>query len=84
MEPMVIRAVIQKLVGNIDPVADSAIDAERLENLKTLCKVLFEFVVDIDRIGNMSRNSPYASEKEIGQFANKFIVETLEIHEKND
>ncbi len=56
-----IMQVIDKLVGKIDPCADSSIDSKRIKNLKVYLAVLEEMhgnVVDILRVHH---DSPYGS-----------------------
>lgn len=45
--------VLDKLIGETEPVADSAIDAERFDNLETLISVVSELLA---RIGEVSRS----------------------------
>jgi hypothetical protein len=39
MDAVDIETVVMKLVGPVDPVGDSRIDADRLDNLKALCNL---------------------------------------------
>lgn len=45
--------VIDKLIGETEPIADSAIDAQRFDNLETLISVTSELLA---RIGEVSRS----------------------------
>lgn len=65
--------VVKKLIGNITPVADSAIDSQRLENMKAMCELLRQIFEDVDDVACRYRNSLYSSQKEVGQYANKFL-----------
>ena len=67
--------VIKKLIGDIVPVADAAIDRERLENMKAMCELLRQIFEDVDDIAYRYRNSQYGSQKEVGQYANKFLLD---------
>ena len=65
--------VVKKLIGDITPVADAAIDCRRLENMKSMCELLRQMFEDVDDIAYRYRSSPYSSQKEVGQYANKFL-----------
>ena len=63
--------VLKKLVGNINPVADSAIDRERFENLKLFLEVFEEMHTMIDDISHAWRDTPYGSVKPFVDACNK-------------
>lgn len=64
--------VVRKLNGPIDPAADSAIDDKRFQNLKQYCLLAEKMLFDIWEVAK-SKDSPYASAKEMGEHANKFL-----------
>lgn len=71
LTPRQIYDILIAIVGPVDPVADSAIDHDRLENLRSL-----EEVADImnDTILSIaSNNSPYGSVRTARDEANKWV-----------
>lgn len=76
--------VIDRLIGETEPIADSAIDAERFDNLETLISVTSELLA---RIGEVSRSglSAYCSaekcivraQKALKGFAEDIILNML-------
>lgn len=69
--------VVNKLVGRIHPVADAAIDSQRMESMKSMCELVRDLLLEIDYVAYSYRQSPYGSAKEIGVYADKFIKETI-------
>lgn len=69
--------VVNKLVGPITPVADSAIDSIRIENLKSYCRVVDKMLFEIQRVAT-NEDSGFASAKLMGQYASKFLKEVKE------
>lgn len=76
--------VIDKLIGETEPIADSAIDAERFDNLETLISVTAELLA---RIGEVSRSDLMAygsaekcivrAQKALKSFAEDIILNML-------
>lgn len=58
-----ILEVINKLIGNINPVADASIDRERIENLKLFIDVFDEMHTMIDDIPYRWKDTHYGSVK---------------------
>lgn len=72
--------VVKKLIGPIEPVGDSHIDAERLENLKVACDLVDKLVQDINAVA-FSVGDHMASVKAAKNYADGFIRLTLCITE---
>ena len=68
-----IYAIIEKLTGKIKPVGESNEDRNRLKNLETFIEVFQRMHIEIDDIAYRYSESPYASEKAIGEKASKHI-----------
>lgn len=68
-----IYKVIEKLVGQLDPIADSRIDADRRENLKIFIDVFEKMHTKIDSVAWDNKDSPYGSVKETVALANKAL-----------
>ena len=64
--------VVTKLFGEIIPIADSAIDGERLENLYDYA-VLAERLINDLYCAASFKNSPYGSAQKIGEAAERHI-----------
>jgi hypothetical protein len=69
--------VVRKLIGPIDPYAESAIDAKRFENLKEMCLLANKILFDINQVANHSE-SGFASVKKAGEYAQKFLNDIKE------
>lgn len=64
--------IVQKLIGNINPVGDSSRDKERFENLKMMCNLVEDLVDEIQYV-TRSKNSYESSVKFAGECAQKFL-----------
>lgn len=73
MKEVEIIKVIEKLIGDIEPVADSSIDRQRKENLEKYFDVFWHMYTEIKWIANRHKDSPYSSQKELGQMCDKFL-----------
>jgi hypothetical protein len=71
MEKETILEVIKKLIGPIEPVADSAIDAVRENNLTLFIAVFDEMHTMIDDIAYRYTDSPYASQRRLAAMCNE-------------
>lgn len=69
---MEIIDVVRKLVGPIEPVADSAIDDSRMRNLQQYCLLAEKMLFDIWQVSK-TKDSHFYSMKEIGEHAYKFL-----------
>lgn len=65
--------VVTKLCGRVEPQGDASIDADRFENMEKFIGVFREMHKVIDEVAYRYQNSPYASEKRIGELASKQI-----------
>jgi hypothetical protein len=71
--------IVQKLIGNIQPLGDSSRDPERFENLKAMCELVNNLVTAIDDVAYQYSESHEYSVKEMGQYADNFLTKTLGI-----
>ena len=69
--------VLDNLVGNINPQGETNIDNNRFENLKTLTEVLEHYHQEIYNVSYKKNRSEY-SIKRAGDFADKFITDSVE------
>jgi len=77
---MTYTEIVKKLVGNIQPAGASHIDVERFENLKEMCKLVNELVIEIDNV-SCQEDRPEHSIKMMGEYAHNFLSKTLGITE---
>lgn len=61
MSKEIVLEVINKMIGEIDPVADSSIDSKRLENITLFIQVLDEMHAMIYNIPNRWKDTNYGS-----------------------
>lgn len=71
-----------KLNGEISLIGDSQEDELRLIHLKNLCKLVNDLVIEIDNIAYDNKNSWEFSKKNSGEYAYKFLNNTLGIKEE--
>ena len=63
--------VVTKLCGRVEPQGDAAIDTDIFENMEKFIGVFREMHKVIDEVAYRYKDSPYASEKRIGELADK-------------
>lgn len=71
--------IINKLIGSITPYGDSQIDKERFENLKQMCNLVEDLILQIDEVSYKYEDYHQNSIKEMSDYANKFLTENLGI-----
>jgi len=70
--------IVKKLIGNIQPAGAAHIDPERFENLKTMCDLVNDLVVEIDEVAQKVYSHEH-SVKQMGRYANDFMKNDLGI-----
>ncbi len=73
--------IVNKLIGNIEPIGDTTIDCERFENLKLYCELINEMVRRIDDVVCSNMDSSLASVKRSNDYISDFLTNTLKIEE---
>ena len=83
MESEIIVDVVMRLVGNVNPVADTTVDAERKENLNKLISVVGELMAEIIKVASISESySRFASVEEARNVALAYLKElSVDINE---
>ena len=71
---MSIEQIIEKLVGNINPVGETNTDEVRFENLITMCGVVQELIGKIEDVAKEKDRYEY-SIKKAGNYAHDFLCE---------
>lgn len=79
MEKFTAEEIITKLIGPINPVGKSEVDAERFENLKAMCELVNTLVTNIDHVSYHYRNDYETSIKNASEYAGNFLTKTLGI-----
>jgi len=72
---MTIHEIVKKLIGAINPVGDTGMDNDRLENLKAMTRLINDLLVDIVIVATENKDRQEYSRKKAGEFANKFLDE---------
>lgn len=84
MNSETITEVVKKLVGEIQPYGAShigLIDDKRFENLKTMCEVVNNLVIEIDRVAYENKDRQEFSMKQMADYASNFMTNTLGVAE---
>lgn len=69
---MDIYEVVKKLIGPVDPVGDSSIDAERFENLMVLASLVEDLVGDLSLVAS-GKTSGMGSFQKAGRYSSDFL-----------
>jgi hypothetical protein len=69
---MDMHEVVEKLTGKIEPIGESNTDEERFENLKILCNLVENLLIDIDQVRRFSICSEF-SRKRAGEYVTKWL-----------
>lgn len=69
--------VIKKLLGPIDPIGDSQVDADRYENLLATTHLVDKLLFDINQVSRFATHSAH-SIAHAGKWAQNFIQEIKE------
>jgi hypothetical protein len=73
--------IVEKLIGEIKSIGESNTDEIRFENLVNMCNLVNNLIVEIDNMAYLNMNRKEASMNKAGQYAYKFLFETLNIKE---
>lgn len=73
--------VVKKLIGSIQPSGSSHIDFQRFENLKEMCNLVKELIVEIDYVAH-NKDRQELTMKEMGEYAHNFLTNTIGITEQ--
>ncbi len=65
--------VVKKLIGDISPSGDAAIDEKRFENLKAMCELMDEIHTAIDSVAYNNRHAHQASVKRSVAYVDEFL-----------
>ena len=73
MNVEIILEVLNKLIGEINPVGETNIDNERFNNLMTLCSVTESLLYQITQNSIDNKDRSEYSIKRSGEYANEFL-----------
>ena len=73
--------IVNKLIGNINPIGKTEIDKERLKNLKEMCELVNDLVTQIDTVSYNCKDRQEHSMKIAGEYAHNFLTNILGIKE---
>lgn len=71
--------IVNKLIGPINPVGNSGIDAGNFENLKQMCELVESLIVQIDNVYNINKDSYEHSVKVSAEYASNFLTNRIGI-----
>jgi hypothetical protein len=78
---MDLNEIVKKLVGKINPVGETTTDNERFENLRVLCDLVENLIIDIDNVNYQNKQSHEYSVKRAAEYADNFLTKTIGITE---
>ena len=64
--------IVMKLTGPVDPIGDSRIDADRMENLKALLDLTDRLLTKIDEVATDNKDRVEWSMKQAGELCDKW------------
>lgn len=73
---MDLHEIAKKLVGSITPIGESNTDDERFKNLKEMCGLVENLIMDIEDMAFANRDAHEFSVKRAKEYADKFIEST--------
>lgn len=78
------KEIVLKLIGNIHPQGESYADSESFDNLRALCELVDNLIMEINDVAD-NYNRREASMAKAGNYALKFLTETrLWLNEQAD
>jgi hypothetical protein len=72
--------IVKKLIGSIEPIGKSETDTKRLENLKQMCELVENLIIEIDTVATRHENAYEYSVKDIAEYSRNFLENTLGIN----
>lgn len=81
MNAETLTEVVKKLIGDIQPYGATHIDDKRFENLKTMCEVVNNLVIEIDSVAYENKDRQEFSMKQMADYASNFMTKTLGVVE---
>ena len=78
---MDLHEIVKKLVGKINPIGETTTDNERFENLRVLCDLVENLIIDIDNVNYQNKQSHEYSVKRAAEYADNFLSKKIGITE---
>ena len=73
--------IVKKLIGEIRPVGETNTDNERFENLKVMCDLVNNLILDIDDMAFTNKDAYQFSVKRASEYASNFLTKKVGIAE---
>ena len=73
--------VVKKLIGKINPIGETNADNERFENLKAMCELVNNLIMEIDDMAYRNKDAREFSVKRASEYASNFLTKTVGIAE---
>ena len=70
--------IIRKLIGPVEPLGCATRDPERLENLKELCELAGDLIIEIENLAVDCKQSHEYSVQQAGKFADDYLSNILD------
>lgn len=61
-----------RLIGNIKPVGETHVDEKRFENLKTMCGLINDLVIQVNEVACRTHQGEHSIKRSV-DYANKFL-----------
>lgn len=74
------QEIVQKLIGDIEPVGETHVDEYRYKNLKAMTELLDALIFEVWKVSGYKGQYSYSMRKS-GEFADKWLQETKEFIE---
>jgi hypothetical protein len=71
--------IVNKIIGNIDPVGETNTDNKRFANLQAQCELVQILIAQIEHVARYYTDSTAFSVKRAGNYADKFLKETINV-----
>ena len=78
---MTTKEIVNKLIGNINPVGETNTDDERFENLIQMCELVGALISQIDDVRRLNEGRDEFSLKRASDFAAEFLFQILGIEQ---
>ncbi len=69
--------ILHKLIGSITPYGSTEIDNVRFENLKEMCVIVTDIILEIEEVANYKERQEH-SMKQMGEYADNFLKNLLQ------
>lgn len=75
---MDITDITKKLIGKINPQGETNIDVERFENLKQMCGLVNNLIIEIEHVSQLKHRQEHSIKKS-AEYASEFLTNVIGI-----